>query len=1037
MRITKHFRLLSLLFVLGFVVMGVSAQNITVKGTVKDSKGEPMIGVNVKEVGTQNGTITNFDGKYELKVSEKGSLNLSFIGYIPQIVPVAGKKQIDVTMEEETKNLEEVIVVGYGTQRKEAVTGSVASVKGDIMREIPTQNISQSLQGRVAGVEMSQTSSKPGAEMQIRIRGTRSLTASNDPLVVLDGIPFAGNISDINPNDIKSIDILKDASATAIYGSRGANGVLLVTTNKGQSSQKAKLTYNGYYGTSQVFSKIDMMTGDEFAAMRAAANMTAYKTNSADEIEGTNTDWQDLFYKTGTMQSHDIGVSGGTTGGSYTFGIGYYKNEGVVPMEGYSRLSMRGSLDQEIGKIFRIGFTTNSNYNVTESASTGGMYQVLQMSPLLNPYNADGSWKRTVDMPADKGQWIYTRETIKANKDLMLSQTKGFGSYNTVYGEVKVPGVEGLKYRVNVGLNFRKTTGGAYTGTGINNASETNPSFASVSNSLRTNWAVENLLTYDRTFADKHQVNAVAMYSAEETLYNSSRMTAKGVAANFQWYNLGMTDGERSILPGDQKYEKSGLLSYMGRVMYSYDSRYMISATVRSDGSSRLAPGHQWHTYPALSLGWNVKKEQFMENANWLDNLKVRVGYGETSNQAVNPYATLGGLSTRPYNFGDATANFVTGTYVSTLPNPILGWEFSTTWNYGVDFSLLKNRLSGTFEYYVTNTKDLLLSVNLPQTSGVGSYMANVGETQNKGFELSLNGVILDNVNGWNWTAGINLYSNKNKIVALASGNDRDEGNAWFVGHSMNVIYAAKKIGLWQEGDPYMDILEPGGNVGMIKVEYLGDYYKEGDVIPTGRKVGDPVRAMDGGGKDRQIIETDPDFQGGFNTTVGYKGFDLTMIGSFKSGGILVSSLYSASGYLNMLSGRRGNVDVDYWTPENTGATYPKPGGIMSGDNPKYGNTLALFDASYVKIRALTLGYNFNMKAIKDLGVQSLRLYATVQNPFVLFAPYTNETGMDPETNSYGDENAATTGLVNRRILTVGANSPTTRNYMVGVSLTF
>lgn len=1037
MRITKHFRLLSLLFVLGFVVMGVSAQNITVKGTVKDSKGEPMIGVNVKEVGTQNGTITNFDGKYELKVSEKGSLNLSFIGYIPQIVPVAGKKQIDVTMEEETKNLEEVIVVGYGTQRKEAVTGSVASVKGDIMREIPTQNISQSLQGRVAGVEMSQTSSKPGAEMQIRIRGTRSLTASNDPLVVLDGIPFAGNISDINPNDIKSIDILKDASATAIYGSRGANGVLLVTTNKGQSSQKAKLTYNGYYGTSQVFSKIDMMTGDEFAAMRAAANMTAYKTNSADEIEGTNTDWQDLFYKTGTMQSHDIGVSGGTTGGSYTFGIGYYKNEGVVPMEGYSRLSIRGSLDQEIGKIFRIGFTTNSNYNVTESASTGGMYQVLQMSPLLNPYNADGSWKRTVDMPADKGQWIYTRETIKANKDLMLSQTIGFGSYNTVYGEVKVPGVEGLKYRVNVGLNFRKTTGGAYTGTGINNASETNPSFASVNNSLRTNWAVENLLTYDRTFADKHQVNAVAMYSAEETLYNSSRMTAKGVAANFQWYNLGMTDGERSILPGDQKYEKSGLLSYMGRVMYSYDSRYMISATVRSDGSSRLAPGHQWHTYPALSLGWNVKKEQFMENVNWLDNLKVRVGYGETSNQAVNPYATLGGLSTRPYNFGDATANFVTGTYVSTLPNPILGWEFSTTWNYGVDFSLLKNRLSGTFEYYVTNTKDLLLSVNLPQTSGVGSYMANVGETQNKGFELSLNGVILDNVNGWNWTAGINLYSNKNKIVALASGNDRDEGNAWFVGHSMNVIYAAKKIGLWQEGDPYMDILEPGGNVGMIKVEYLGDYYKEGDVIPTGRKVGDPVRAMDGGGKDRQIIETDPDFQGGFNTTVGYKGFDLTMIGSFKSGGILVSSIYSASGYLNMLSGRRGNVDVDYWTPENTGATYPKPGGIMSGDNPKYGNTLALFDASYVKIRALTLGYNFNMKAIKDLGVQSLRLYATVQNPFVLFAPYTNETGMDPETNSYGDENAATTGLVNRRILTVGANSPTTRNYMVGVSLTF
>ena len=335
--------------------------------------------------------------------------------------------------------------------------------------------------------------------------------------------------------------------------------------------------------------------------------------------------------------------------------------------------------------------------------------------------------------------------------------------------------------------------------------------------------------------------------------------------------------------------------------------------------------------------------------------------------------------------------------------------------------------MSGTFEYYVTNTKDLLLSVNLPQTSGVGSYMANVGETQNKGFELSLNGVIIDNLNGWNWSAGINLYSNKNKIVALASGNDRDEGNAWFVGKSMNVIYAAKKIGLWQEGDPYMNILEPKGNVGMIKVEYLGDYNADGT----------PTRAIDGGGKDRQAIEVDPDLQGGFNTTVGYKGFDLTVIGAFKSGGLLVSSLYSANGYLNMLSGRRGNVDVDYWTPENTDAKYPKPGGLMSGDNPIYGNTLALFDASYLKIRAITLGYNFNMKAIKDLGVQSLRVYATAQNPFVLFAPYTNETGMDPETNSYGDENTATTGLVNRRILTVGANSPSTRNYMVGVSLTF
>lgn len=1027
MKKIKLIQCVTALLPLLFLSLWSFGQSITVRGTVTDNTGATIVGANVVNQNTKTGTITDADGNFQLQAEPKATLTFSFIGFTSQSVVVGNKREINIQLSLNDLQVEEVVVVGYGTQRKEAVTGSVASVKGDVMREVASPNITQALQGRVAGVEMSQTSSKPGAEMQIRIRGTRSLTASNDPLVVLDGIPFAGTISDINPNEIKSIDILKDASATAIYGSRGANGVILVTTNRGQKGQQAKVTYNGYYGASELFSKFDMMDGEQFAAMRAYANMPAYVNNTADEVAGTNTDWQDLFFKTGAVQSHDVGVSGGTNRGAYTFGVGYYQNEGVVPMEGYSRLSMRGSLDQEIGKLLRIGFTTNSNYNVTESASSGGLYQILQNDPLINPYNADGTWKRTVDMPADKGIWVYTRDIVEANKERMLNQTKGFGSYNTIYSEVKIPGIEGLKYRVNVGLNFRMSTGGSYTGQGINSTSETNPSSGSVSNSLRTNWAIENLLTYDRIFADKHQVNAVAMYSSEETMYNRSRMTAKSVAENFQWYNLGMTDGERSILPGDQQYEKSGLLSYMGRVMYSYDSRYMISATVRSDGSSRLAPGHQWHTYPAVSLGWNVKGESFMDNVNWLDNLKLRVGYGETSNQAVAPYATLGGLSTRPYNFGDASANFLTGTYVSTLPNPTLGWEFSTTWNYGMDFSLIKNRLSGSFEYYITNTKDLLLSVALPQTSGVGSYMANVGETQNKGYELSLNGTILDNLKGWTWTVGFNLYSNNNEIVALASGNDRDEGNAWFVGNSMNVIYAAKKIGLWQDGDPYMNILEPKGNVGMIKVEYLGDYNADGT----------PTRAIDGGGKDRQVMEVDPDFQGGFNTTIGYKGLDLTVIGSFKSGGTLVSSLYGANGYLNMLSGRRGQVNVDYWTPENTDAKYPKPGGLMSGDNPIYGNTLALFDASYLKIRAITLGYNFNMKAIKNLGIQNLRLYATAQNPFVFFAPYTDETGMDPETNSYGDENAATTGLVNRRILTIGTNSPSTRNYMAGISLTF
>jgi len=448
----------------------------------------------------------------------------------------------------------------------------------------------------------------------------------------------------------------------------------------------------------------------------------------------------------------------------------------------------------------------------------------------------------------------------------------------------------------------------------------------------------------------------------------------------------------------------------------------MISASVRSDGSSRLAEGHKWHTYPAVSVGWNIGNESFMGNVTWVNLLKLRLGYGQTSNQAIDPYATLGRLSSRPYNFGTA---YSTGFYVSQLPNENLGWEYSDTYNFGLDFALLNSRLSGTIEYYVTNTKDILLSVSLPPTSGVSSYMANIGETQNKGVELSLNGVIVDSPSGWSWELGFNLYSNHNELVALASGQTRDESNWWFVGYPINVIFDNEKIGLWQEGDEYLSILEPGGNVGMIKVKYVGDYNEDGS--PT-RKIGP---------EDRQIMSVDPDFMGGFNTRLAYKGFDLTAVGAFKSGGILISTLYSASGYLNLMTGRRGNVKVDYWTPENTDAKYPNPAGVLSGDNPKYGNTLGYFDASYLKIRAFTLGYNIdNINGIKNAGFDRLRLYVTVQNPFVMFSPYHKESGMDPETNSYGNENAATVAY-QRRLLTIGTNTPTTRNYLIGLDLAF
>lgn len=1017
---TYYFRPLGVLLLLCLIPLCSIAQNITVKGIVKDNLGESVIGANVTEKGTTNGMITDLDGNFSLTVQKNATLVISYIGYVTQEIAIKGNTNLNIILKEDSKALEEVVVIGYGTARKSDVTGSIASVGGDKLQEMPSTNITYALQNRVAGVDMTQTSSQPGATMQIRIRGTRSLTASNDPLVVLDGIPFMGNLSDINPGDIKSMDILKDASSTAIYGSRGANGVILITTNRGAQGTPAKFTYNGYVGAKSVFSKYPMMDGPKYAEMRKYAGKFE---NSLDESDDMNTDWQDLLYRTGMVNSHDVSVAGGTNNGSYSFGAAYYKDQGVIPTQNYTRYSLRGSFDQGVGKYFRFGLTTNSNYNVTKGSNID-LYSVLNNTPLANPYNEDGSLKRTVKLNSQDENFVVTRDVVENLEDSWLNEKKGFGTYNNLFAEVQCPWVKGLKYRVNLGLNYRSTKGGVFTGEGINSSTADTPSTASLEHTETTNWAIENLITYDRTFG-KHQLNIVGMYSAEETVYTKSHIAARDIPAEYlQYYNLGRAEGTITVNPDNWDYQKSGLMSWMGRAMYTYDNRYMLMATVRADASSRLAKGHQWHTYPAVSAGWNIGQESFMDDLEWLDILKVRVGYGQTSNQAVAPYSTWGKLSTRPYNFGPT--GYATGYYVSALPNYDLGWEYSSTWNFGLDFTLLGGRLSGTFEYYIQKTSDLLQSVNLPSTSGVSSYVGNVGKTENKGVEFTLNGTILDNHNGWTWDASINISANRNKLTELASGAERDEANNWFVGHPIDAIYDYEKIGLWQEGDPYLDILEPGGNVGMIKVKYTGEYNEDGT----------PVRQI--GPDDRQIISMEPKFTGGFSTRVAYKGFDLNVITAFKCGGKLISTLHHSNGYLNMLTGRRGQVDVDYWTEENTNAKYPKPGGIQSGDNPKYGSTLGYFDASYWKVRNISLGYKFDeQKWLKNFGIQSLRAYVSIQNPFVICSPFHKETGLDPETNSYGNENVAVTSGIQKRFLTVGTNAPSTRNYLFGINLTF
>ena len=817
------------------------------------------------------------------------------------------------------------------------------------------------------------------------------------------------------------MDILKDASSTAIYGSRGANGVILISTYKGVSGQAPKVTFNNYIGFKKAI-KYPMMNAAEYIAMREAAGKFTNKIGFEDNA--VDTDWQDLFYRTGIVRNHELSLVGGTQKGSYRFGVNYYKDEAVVPTQDYDRISINGSVDQTVKDWFKVGFATNTNYNRNHGNQLG-LYGILQLTPILNPYDASGNMLERAEMPLDQ-VYIPTRENIEKLGERWINEGSGFGSYNNAYVEVRIPGVEGLSFKETVSLNYRNSQSGNFTGVGVNSFNTANPNSAGISQNQTLNWTTESLLTYDRIFAEKHHLNIVGMFSAEQTTYKQNGMSARNIPnEQFLYYNLGQCLAEDiTVAPSAANYWQAGLVSYMARAMYTYADKYMFSAAVRSDASSRLAPGHQRHTYPAVSVGWNLHKEDFLSSVSWLDQLKLRAGYGETSNQAINPYQTLGSLGTRPYNFGET--GYATGYYVSTLPNNDLGWEYSTTWNFGLDFSVLQGRLTGTAEYYIQNTHDILMSLALPSTAGVGSYMANIGKTQNKGFELSLNASIID-TKDWSWDAGINFYVNHNKLIELASGQKEDKGNGWFVGMPINCIYDYEYDGLWQEGDKYIDILEPGAAPGDIKVKYHGEYNADGT----------PVRAIDS--DDMVPMNADPKFLGGFNTTLRWKNLDLTVLGSFQCGGILISTLQGTSGYLNMLTGRRGQVKVDYWTPTNTDARYPRPGGLVSGDNPKYGSLLGYFNGSFLKVGVITLGYNFDkIGALKKAGFDKLRVYATAQNPFVLFSEFTRECGLDPEPNAYGNDGGfAATVAYRGNQKVIGTNTPNTRNYIFGVNLTF
>ncbi|MCG2614292.1 TonB-dependent receptor [Terrimonas sp. NA20] len=1025
------------------------SQDKTVRGRITTTTGTPIPGVSIQVSETNLGATTNENGEFSINAVKGNVLVVSSVGYTNRQITVGDDVTINIQLSSAVQDMGEVVVVGYGTQRKRDVTGAVVSVSEKALREVPVANLQQALIGRAAGLEIQAIGNQPGAGGQIRIRGNRSISGSNEPLFVVDGIPYDGSLNDINPDDIASVDILKDASATAIYGSRGANGVILVTTKKGRNGE-TRLSYNGYYGIGSPLYKYPLFNASEYQSLRNLSTWTAgYMPEELVGItEGRNTNWQDLMYENAQRTDHNLSVSGGRDGNTFMLGGGYYKETTLMPGEDYTRYTLRAAIDTRVGKHIKLGVSTQNTVSIAKGSqfvSGSAMFRTLALSPLMPAYNPDGSIyllpNGNVDDNNTDGR--YNPLLLKDGPQTWVDRVRRLRTFNTVYAEIEF--FKGLRYRANVGLNYAQENSGQFRSA---DRLPANPSFfrpaqgniARVGNGETWGYTIENLLFYDKTVGD-HKFNFTALYSIQEAQSFNSFVQKDSITEDFvQFYNLAQStpvNSSNTALGGGES--KTSLISYMARLNYSFKDRYLLTATFRRDGSSRLAPGNKWFDYPALSAGWVISDESFFSNVKAVNTLKLRVGWGKTSNQAIDPYQSKGlvnnsnglpagntGGNVIRYNYGPTV---VTGYNVITLPNPNLSWEFTTTTNIGLDFGLLKNRITGTFEYYNSRTKDILYAVNLPVTSGVaGGFVTNIGEMENKGMEFTVSSVNIESKSGFNWSTDLNLFFNNNKLLKLSNNVSEDIGSQLFVGHSMTAIYDYVNQGVWQL-DEAAAAAAVGAMPGQIKLLDFGG--------ANGRPDG-----MISSTNDRRIIgDMDADLQGGITNRFSYKGFDLSSVITARFGGTLVSQIHQPlSSYITFLDGRRNSVKVDYWTPTNPSNWFPMPqtnvATVTDGSR-----TLGYYDASYIRIRSINLGYTFNRNFVKRLNAQSLRVYFTVDNVALLYSPYWEKTGIDPQATASGDRGVggSTSNIrTNERgngALVVGLGTPPRRTFTFGLNL--
>jgi TonB-linked SusC/RagA family outer membrane protein len=1009
-------------------------QQRTITGRIIDSNGNALTGVNVIEKGTTNGALTDSDGRYSITVpSGQAVLSFSFIGYTTQDVTVGNQIAINVVLSEAVTGLNEVVVIGYGTARKSDVTGSVASVSGTTLQKVQTPNVISQLKGRTAGVDIVSNSSNPGASGQIRIRGERSLTGNNSPLLVVDGIPFGGSINDLNPTDIVSLDILKDASATAIYGYAGSNGVILITTKRGRAG-KAIVSLDSYYGITSIMDELRVFTGEELAAFKLEAaegntvnpgtNPYALTTAESEGLaNGVNTDWQSLIYQKGFTSDQQLTVSGGSEFTQFSLGMGYYNETGIIPHQRYERYNLRSTIDHQINKKLRVGLNSINTLNFTNIAGNP-VGTLLALSPLVKPYKDDGSIN-LYPMTGHIDEMVYLNPLTIDNIDAIYNNSRRIRTFNSLYGEWNI--LSFLKYRINVGLDFSQTQAGSYYGpnTVFNSGTTLAQATENVNNSETYSYNIDHLLMFDKTF-NRHKVGFTGVFGIRKDHQRGSNFNGLGIP-NDLIQNTNLYFASSLTAPNTGNYlTESGGIFMLGRLNYSYNDRYLLTASVRRDGSSVLSPGHQWFTYPAIALAWNAANEEFIKNIGFISNLKLRAGWGKTANAGVSPYSTLGALSTVNYNFG--TSGY-TGLLVTNLANPDLRWESTSQYNAGVDFGFLNERITGSIDVYSQKTNDILLGMSLPRSNGASSVIVNAGKTKGHGIEINLSTVNVDLSNSFRWTTDFTFSVNRTEIVALQDPDlKQDVGNGWFVGQPLTVIYDVKKIGIWQNDDAAALAAQttPKQFVGQIRVQDLnGDNKIDAN--------------------DRQIIGNfEPKWIGGFTTTFSFKGFELSAV-LYARMGMYVGVPYltadgGSQGFPMFMQSRRNQLKIDYWTPSNPTNKFPRPD--ASTDRFPFGSTLGYVDGSFIKVRTINLAYDFSSELLSKVGINSLRLFVNILNPLVLYSPFVKEGyGPDPEGNGYGgtvtSPLAGSSTSIPGRAITVNANTPSTRQINFGLNLKF